>query len=166
MTKSIEIKFRGWDNRKKEMKYFNNLCALYNHGEFVGVCSPFEGYMDDCYVQELKEGSDKYDNDIEIMQYTGLLDKNGKEIYEGDIVVDVFGFGEHYSVVKFGKYIFGLEGEGCSCSGCEHEVIGWYLEQLPSSNRNYCNIEPLEDIQSCYKICGNIYKHPNLTNHE
>ncbi len=54
-----EIKFRAWDKYKKFMYEIGRLDFPIN--------------------------SPDYEN-IEIMQFTGLLDKNGKEIYEGDII--------------------------------------------------------------------------------
>jgi uncharacterized phage protein (TIGR01671 family) len=57
-----EIKFRVWDKHNKRML------------EWM--------YPVDCWMRWLN-GEDKM---IGIMQYTGLKDKNGKEIYEGDIL--------------------------------------------------------------------------------
>lgn len=59
-----ELKFRAWDTDKKK------------------VVDIFECY--DFYGRELRTTNNKYP----LMQYTGLKDKNGKEIYEGDIVKD------------------------------------------------------------------------------
>lgn len=78
-------------------------------------------------------------NDIELMQYTGLKDKNEKEIYEGDILFE--SFGERYYKVVFENGSFRAEFEG------DFEEHSFDLIDVVA--------------QGC-KIVGNIYENPEL----
>lgn len=144
-----DIKFRVWDKEYEKMTYFNDEDYEYK--------PPFVFRLD----QVLKKDSnyDDYEdfeyNDVtdsvEVMQYTGLKDKNGKEIYEGDIIefsYDMF-VGNFDTFVAKGKVVF-KEG-------------AFYVEIFENERTTKDEAYLLYSINlDTIEVIGNIYDNPEL----
>ena len=128
-----EIKFRAWSLEEKIMsKPFTLENCCNECGTYTGTSMAF------------KHGS-------LIMQYTGLKDKNGKEIYEGDILSvkdkEVTGYDEEIGVVTYNSETEPNYG------------WGWRIEWLHSTHQALMVI--LSKTAET-KIIGNIHENPEL----
>lgn len=112
-----EIKLRAWDKYEKEMV-------------------DWEQYKPELVARD-------FDNEeLVVMQYTGRKDKNGKEIYEGDVVDVIFyNYLRGVGIVKFDN------------------SYGQWGVHMPKDNY----IDNLyEWVEYGCKVIGNIYENPNL----
>lgn len=119
-------KFRAWNTETKEM--FKDTFAITERGQVVvveqeSVASP----PDYVFVEHLV-----------IMQSTGLKDKNGKEIFEGDILGTIDGLLD--GVVEY------------------RTDLGMWTNDL----LRYNNFERLCSIANSREIIGNIYENPEM----
>ena len=95
-------------------------------------------------------------------QYTDLKDKNGKQIFEGDIVKSDNGAQSSISVVKFGEYypkMFYAMLDIC-CTGVQHlNANGFYLESAKHEDMILFKSRHLV-------VIGNVHDNPELLNEE
>lgn len=144
-----EIKFRGKNLKTKEWVYGDLL--QWNDGETaIGVHGQF---IDDGY--HFNENYDKtpYVDETTVGQYTGLKDKNGKEIYEGDLIkapsgriyAVIFSTWKHEEKREFLKIID------------IYEHTGWCISL---DGVNPCELLDSEVCQG--SVIGSVYDNPEL----
>ena len=118
------IKFRSWNPLSANMAYSNSYRGL----------SSFFTYCDDV---DLVEGFD-------IMLYSGIDDKDGREIYEGDIT--------NNGIIRFGRY--------------DDSYVGFYLEDVEwctkGGRKKHHDIHDLFAFTTPFEVRGNIYQNPEL----
>lgn len=89
-------------------------------------------------------------------QYTGLTDKNGKGIFEGDIVKNDWCFACGYSVIKFGQYKpLDMSEE------YQQGNLGFYLEHIHKADKRSVRKDILFFANKC-EVIGNIHDNPEL----
>ena len=133
-------------------------------GKRLDGCSWIEGYYVEqykaqmIYIPNVEVYGDEYYHVIPetVGQYIGLTDKNGKKIFEGDIIQ--FGEDEEYDwefnigVVKFG--------EGTFDSGI-YRYTGFFYEDKKGNIDHNALYNWEEDWEKC-KVIGNVWDNPEL----
>lgn len=130
-----EIKFRVWDEPVKEM-YYDPIIAKTDRD--MRLSEIFNRLSKDGWVW---------------MQYTGLKDKNGKEIYKGDIVTDHSKRSTSIREVN-GEVIFFEDYGGYAIAIYSDDYKERYIHRLDSYGA--------EVIFKEWEVIGNIYENPNL----
>ncbi|MGH1260651.1 MULTISPECIES: YopX family protein [Bacillus] len=124
-----EVEFRAWDLKDKRM---------YHNVGIVGTLIILEHEQSGYEFCELELKSyDHIDNNYELMQYTGLKDKNGKKIFGGDIVE----YDGWFYIIKW-----------------DEEEAGFYMHDKNNYEDDHLR---MIDI-SVGEVMGNIYENQNL----
>lgn len=137
--KNSRYKFRAWvktwDDSDGEMLQLPMQVLRFDFEEGWVVAFGESGF----WVCECYEG--RKPHQFELMQFTGLHDKNGVKIYEGDILRDEEGF--------------------AVCSWCNN-MSGWgYCLVEANGTYNYAEGTMAEWAMES-EVVGNIYEHPEL----
>lgn len=121
------ISFRAWDKEEKKMHKVKTIEFSRRGARIIHLAE----------VNSNGKGDHKrWHSSVELMQSTGLKDKNGTEIYEGDIVKNIY---DEIYVVKWFD-------------------AGFYLEERYNGGFDYSELH----FGNNKEVIGNIYETPEL----
>ena len=130
-------KYRAWDIEFEKMVQVNTL------------------FLDEQTLKVTYENGGVAKDDINyyvLMQSTGLKDKNGKEIFEGDLITET---GVFNSTVKYGSWIYEED------FGAKAKSVGFYLDKSYEDLTWYENFNYDYISKNC-EVVGNIYENKNM----
>ena len=140
-----KIKFRTWDTINKEFSEWTNRDPFFDtsHGKifFWERTKKSDGsYGGDIILEDIKDR-------FILQQYTGLKDRNGTEIYEGDIITLTSNDGLDYN----GEVVY-------------YPFFAHYGVSMERTHLTYDWIQPLHEVWSAAytEIVGNIFQNPEL----
>ena len=141
-----EILFRGKRIDKSEWVY-----GSYCYAELLNK----SGY-EHLIIEQSAEGKSHNVVVESVGQYTGLTDKNGTKIFEGDIVKNEWCFIKGNSIVRFGEY---KSLDSSNNYQCGH--LGFYLEHISDFNKRTVRKDIMYFANKC-EIIGNVFDNPEM----
>ena len=142
-----EYKFRVWDKENKEMLYQGSNTTHNNSVMDCRIVLDELGF--DVLVRLYGKDEYEYRNNCELMQYTGLKDKNGTEIYEGDIVKAKDPYKLNSKERFYTCEVVFTDG---ALFMLKHKTVKWGKEEVHYYNMRIMEIE----------VIGNIFENPEL----
>jgi uncharacterized phage protein (TIGR01671 family) len=141
------MKFRVWDKTIEKMIYNDtNMREIYCKGIWVGNSDVEINLDGEAFIAKYYEyeSASYLDNELVLLPSTGLKDKHGKEIYEGDVVKDKFN--DVFEVIYLVDFAaFGMEEIG-------NRTYINFLGRIFTEDKDYYD----------WEVIGNIYENKEL----
>ena len=145
-----EIKFRAWIKESKQMVTVNAITFMSGGGYSI-IPAPYDATK----AIPIGESLGVETGNV-LMQYTGLKDKNGREIYEGDII----DYGYKKSVIVW--YQSGWCSAGINEKCCESNYFGKSPYQVYLEGGHCVEMDSVLGFHHTPKLIGHIYENPDL----
>ncbi len=141
-----EIKFRAWDKENKRMVKQKRL----RNPKIMSVDLTRVGF-------KFKKSS------FIFMQFTGLKDEDGKDIYEWDIIEWYYGSDNAKKDTFRAKVLWRRTIREHGCEGYQAHHVGFVCEWLTDEGSENMQFTDMPKEENCkIKVIGNIYENPEL----